>query len=804
MSLAQATSSQGASARIGDAAPRPDLMRLLRGRGRYVADISLPRMGHLAFLRSPHAHARIVEIDANAARRAPGVIAVIAGADLVPECAPLVGVSANRSGHKAPPQYPMAVDTVFWQGQPVVAVVAASRAEAEDALDLIAVEWNDLPPILDGAGALAGDASPMHEALRSNVAYEHRIETGDPGTAFAEAEHRIAQRFVFNRQTGVTLEPRGLIASFDPGSESLTVYHSHQSPFQMQEVFCRHLGLPENKVRVIAPDVGGGFGIKINVYAEEVAVAAISRMLRRPVKFCADRLESFVSDVHVRDHDFTAEIAFASDGRIHAMAVDDVSCIGPFGMHLRFNIAESMMLLTNMGAPYVFEHYRGHTRNVFVNKNLIGMFRGVGIPLSCVATELLVDQAAKRIGMDPVAFRRQNYRKPRDLPCVTPAGTKLSNMALETCLDRLTDLMGYDALRAEQARLRKDGIYRGIGISTYVEPTAYGPLYYGPTGASVTSQDGCSLRLEPSGAIRCVTSITDQGQGTLTAVAQIVAETLGVSMDSIDLISGDSATSTYGGGAWASRGVVCGGEAALKAARDLAANVLAIAAAITQASPSDLALANGSVVDRRSGTAVISLAEVARIGYFRQDTLPRDLDVQLMVTRSHVANHNTYYTTSGVQASYLEIDPETGFVRLLGHWAVSDCGRVINPGLVDEQIRGGIVQGIGAVLYEECVYDDAGNMTNASLADYLVPMACEMPDIQVARVETHESSTELGAKGVGEAGLIGAMGALWVAANDALEPLGATILEQPFTPERVLDAIAAGGQPTTSLKEYRS
>ncbi len=748
-------------------------------------------MVHVAFVRSPYAHARIVAIDAADAKGAPGVVAVFTGADLARVCLPLQGASINRSGHKVPPQHPMALDVAHWQGQPVVAVVADTRAEAEDALERIAVEWEELPAILDGAAALAAEGA-MHEGLADNLAFEHAIVTGAPDDAFATADHRISVDLVFNRQTGLTLEPRGLIADYDGGSESLTVYHSHQSPFQMQDVFYRHLQMPENKVRVIAPDVGGGFGVKINVYAEEVAVAAISRLLCRPVKFCADRLESFVSDAHVRDHRVTTGIAVSKDGDIEAMSVDDVSCIGAFGMHLRFNIAESMMLLTNMGAPYAYRNYRARTRNVFVNKNLIGMFRGVGVPLSCVATELLVDMAAARLGVDPVSFRRKNYRKPEDLPCVTPGGSKLTNMALGACLDRLVEVMDYGALRAEQARLRSSGVYRGIGIGTYVEPTAYGPLYYGPTGASVSSQDGCSLRLEPSGALRCVTSITDQGQGTLTAIAQIVAATVGVPLESVGMVAGDSATSTYGGGAWASRGIVSGGEAALKASRALVANILSLAGAVTQSDPEDLRIEDATVFNRHTGAAVLTLADVGRIGYFRQDTLPPDFDVQLMVTRSHVVNNSIYYMTTGVQASHVEVDPETGFIRLLGHWSVADCGRVINPALVDEQIRGGIVQGIGSVLYEECCYDEGGNMTNATMADYLAPMAFEMPDIHVHSLETRESTTELGAKGVGEAGLIGAMGAVWVAVNDALKPLGAMILEQPFTPERVLDAIAAG------------
>jgi carbon-monoxide dehydrogenase large subunit len=776
---------------IGKPIPRPEVRRLLRGRGRYVGDIKLPRMLHLVFVRSPHAHARIVSIDAADAKQAPGVALAATGAEVAAQCKPFVteGVAQNRPGHKVPPQPVMAVDVAHFQGQPVAAIVAETRAQAEDAAERIEIAWEPMPALLDGESALAG--SPLHKSLADNIAYEHNIRAGDPDAAFTAAAHVIEETFHFHRQTGLSLEPRGLIADFDPGGETLTVYHSHQSPYQMQGVFSRQLSIPEHRVRVIAPDIGGGFGIKINVYAEEVAVAAISRMLGRPVKFLADRLESFVSDIHVRDHTIKARIAFGDDGRIAAMSVDDVSAIGAYGMPMRFNITESMMLVTNTGVAYDFANYRARTRNVFVNKPLIGMFRGVGIPLSTIVTEVLTDRAAAQLGMDTVAFKRANYRRKEDMPAVAPTGSRLDNLSFAACLDRLVAVMDYERLRAEQAELCKRGIYRGIGIATFVEPTAYGPVFYGPTGAAISVQDGCTLRLEPTGALRCITSITDQGQGTLHSVAQIIADTVGVEVGDIDMIAGDSAISTYGGGAWASRGIAIGGEAALKAARALVRNILAVAGAITQTAPDDLDIVRGQIVNKRTNAQVASLAEVAKIGYFRQDTLPPDTDVQFSVTRSHVANAASYYMGYGVHGSHLEIDAATGFITLLGHWAITDCGRVINPLIVDDQVRGGIVQGIGSVLYEECIYNELGSLVNGSMVDYLAPMAVEMPDMHIEQIETPERSTSLGAKGVGELGLTGAMGVLWVAVNDALRPLGATIRDQPFAPERVLDAIAA-------------
>jgi carbon-monoxide dehydrogenase large subunit len=781
----------GVGSLIGARLPRPGITRLLRGRGRYVSDIKLPRMLHLAFVRSQHSHARIVAIDTTAALMAPGVVKIVIGADLVTMCRGLSGIADNRVGHKGALQPLMAVEVALWQGQPVAAVLAETRAEAEDGAELVDIIWDILPAVTSAAEARA--APPIHAGLSDNLSFEHRIAKGDVDRARGAAAHVVSQSFRFHRQTAMTLEPRGLIASYDAGDDTLTVHHSHQSPLQMQTVFATHLGITEHKVRVIAPDVGGGFGLKINVFAEEVAVAAISCLVRRPVKFIADRLESFTSDAHVRDHVVTAEMAVDADGRITAMTVDDLANLGAFGMPIRFSIAEGMMLVTNAGSPYRFENYQAVTRNLFSNTPLIGMYRGVGIPLSTVVTEILADLAADKLGIDPVEFRRRNYVRGDDLPGISIAGTRLPAVSFAACLDRLTAAMDYPVLRAEQAALRSQGVWRGIGIATFSEPTAYGPAYYGPTGAAVSVQDGCTLRLEASGAVRCTTSVTDQGQGTLAGLAQIIAGAVGVAIGDVEIVTGDSAASTYGGGAWASRGMAIGGEAALKAAQALVQNILTVAAAISQSSPDALTIADGEIRARTTGVRLMSLAEVARIGYFRQDTLPPDLDVQFAVTRSHVANNATYYTTVGVQACYLELDPGTGFIKLLRHWAVTDCGRVINPLLVDEQLRGGIVQGLGAVLYEECIYDTDGNLLNGSLADYLVPMAGEMPDIHVECIATPERSTMLGAKGVGEAGLIGAMGAVWCAVNDALRPLGAHMAQQPFTPERVLDAIAEGG-----------
>ena len=525
-------SSTGIGARI----PRRELKRLLSGHGRYIDDIKLPRMLHACFVRSPHPHAKIVSIGIEAAKQANGVAAVLIAADINPRCEPFIGVALHRPGHRSAPQLLLAADRAVWQGQPVAIVVAESRAEAEDAAELVSIEWAPLPVVGDQMQAIAPGTPPIHPELPDNVAFDFSLEKGEPATAFAEADFVIEEELRFERQMAMTLEARGLIADFDPSEGSLTVIHAHQSPFQMQDVFSRHLHIPEHKVRVIAPDIGGAFGMKLNIYVDEVATVVASMVLGRPVKFCVDRLESFVSDAQARDHRITCRIALKKTGEITAMEMDDIGAVGAYGMPLRFNVAEGMMAITITGAPYSFENYRARTRSVYVNKNLIGMYRGVGMPLACIATELLTDWAADKLGIDTIEFKRRTYRPKSSLPCVTPGGQRLETVSFHGCLEKLVALIDYDALRKEQRELRQRGVFRGLGIATFCEQTAYGPLYYGPSGAPISTQDGCTMRLEPSGSIRCITSLTDQGQGTLTSIAQIVAGTLGVSIDQVSVV----------------------------------------------------------------------------------------------------------------------------------------------------------------------------------------------------------------------------------------------------------------------------
>ncbi|MYE00773.1 MAG: molybdopterin-dependent oxidoreductase, partial [Alphaproteobacteria bacterium] len=634
-------------------------------------------------------------------------------------------------------------------------------------------------------------AAPVHPQLGGNLCYATAMRAGDPETALAEAAHVVEGRFSFARHTGVPVEPRVVIADYDPGEGRLTVHGSHQAPWHQQDTLSRHLGIPEHLIRVVTPDIGGGFGIKLHIYGEEIAVSAVSKMLGRPVKYAADRMESFVSDIQARDQAVDARMGVGEDGRILGLSVNALASLGAYASYGRTPINEGLMTITMAGGPYANEHYEGRLRVAFQNKPPSGMYRAVGQPIACAVTEQLLDRAAHAAGIDPVEMRRRNYWAEDAYPLRTPGGIAIRRLSLRQCLDKLVAMMGYDALRAEQAALRRNGVYRGIGVATFLEMTAIGAERYGPAGARIGTQDGATVRLEPSGRVRCVTSVIEIGQGTLSALAQIVADRLGIAPEDVGVVGGDTALTPYGGGAWASRGLTIGGEAVWRAAEGLRENILGLAGAILQADPADLCLAGGAVCDRATGEARLALAEIGRIGHFRQDTLPPGVQPELAVTRHYVPDAVPFALANGVQGSWLEVDAETGEVRLLGHWVVEDCGRIVNPLLVEEQIRGGVVQGIGGALFEECRYDEQGQLLNGTLADYPVPTAAGLPDIRVGHVETPLEGTALGAKGAGEAGTVGAPAAVLLAVNDALRPLGAEVSSLPITPQSVLRAIAA-------------
>ncbi len=774
---------------IGVSVPRGGIERLTQGLGQYIDDIEIPRMVHVVFWRSPIAHMRINKIDSEVAKAMPGVVLVATGHDIAKVCKPWVATLSHLVGMKSAPQYPLALDRACWQGEPVVAVVAETRAQAEDALQFIQVDYDELPVAVNMEAALNAETPVIHPELGDNLCFTRSLDIGEVDRVFNEADAVAEATMEFGRHTGVTLEPRGQIAHWNPAEQKLTVHHSFQAPHMMQDLYGRQFDLPAHAIRVICKDVGGSFGIKVHAYPDDFATVALSIMLGRPVKFMADRLESFTSDIHARHHLVKGRIAVNKDGEILGFDMYDLTGIGPYSMFPRTSAIEGNQVVNLVGGPYKHKHYRAKLDVVFQNKTPTCQYRGVGHPIACAVTEALVDLAAEKIGMDPLLIRQLNVIPDDAYPTEGASGIKLEILSHEVSLKKLREMMSYDALRVEQIELRKKGIYRGIGLATVIELTNPSAAFYGVGGARIASQDGATIRLDPEGDITVMIGVGEQGQGTEGIYKQIAADAVGVDVSRVRVITGDTDTTPYGGGTWASRGAGIGGEAVLLAGQALRHNIILVAEAILKRESTDMLIRRDHVVDASTEESLISLQELGRIAYFRSDTLPKEFTPELMVTRHYAQRDFPFVFTNGIQASYVEVDIETGFVKLLNHWAVEDCGRVLNPMLVDEQMRGAIVQGIGGALYEECLYDDSGSMINASMADYLVPMASEMPDIEVAHIQTPTATSKLGAKGAGEAGTAGAPAAVMNAINDALAPFNVHVHSQPITPQKILKAL---------------
>ncbi len=784
MTRGMATSQSGL---VGQPIARPKARQLAAGRGRYLDDLRVAGLLHAAFLRSPHPHAQLVSLDSDASRQAPGVIAVFVAADLAPVLTPWTARMPTLTAHRSVEQTALVRDRSLWQGQPVALVVAETVAQAEDAVALLSAEWEPLPALASAAQAFAADAPVLHEALGNNVLFEHRIDARrEHPPAAVELRHQLR----FPRHTGVSLEPRGLIADFDPAHNQLTVHASTQVPHQMRAMLAAHLSLEEHQVRVIVPDVGGGFGVKLHCYEDEMAVAAASRLLGRPVKYVVDRLEAFASDIHARAHRVDATIKVGADGALLGFEVDDQVEAGAVSVYPRTSALEALHAVAGIAAPYRAMSLQARVRVAFQNKPAIGSYRGVGQPIACAVTEMMIDSAARALGLDPVEIRRRNFRQlDRDGP-LTPGGLDPGGeLSFQACTDQLLALMDYPTLRERQREARAKGRALGIGFASFIEQSAPNSRVYGGAGVPIAAGDGCSLRLESSGGLSCITSAQFQGQGLETGLAQLIADAFGVALESVRIVHGDTAVTPVGGGTWASRGLSVSGEATLVAVQQLKLRLAKAAAELLEASEADLEFRDGAV--HVAGTdRSVTLAELGFVLHYQPHRLGQSGPIDPMVT-AHVQPTRPYQIANGIQASLVEVDIDTGLIHLLKHWVVDDCGRVINPLLVDEQLRGGVVQGIGAALFEECRYDNQAQLLTGTLADYLVPMAAEMPDIEIGHVETLVPGSLLGGKGVGEASIVGAAAAVANAVNDALSPYGAEIFELPITPERVLRALGS-------------
>ncbi len=775
---------------IGEAVPRLEDGRLLRGRGRYVDDLRPPRLLHLACVRSPYASARVLRVDVEAARRAPGVAAVLTGAEAAAAVSPWSGVLTHYANMKTAPQLPLAVDRVRFAGEPVVAIAAASRALAEDACDLVEVDYEPLPAVTGAEQALAPDAPLVAPEVGDNLMY--RAEHGDRAAAqaaIASSAHVVEARFRFGRMTGVPIEPRALLADYDPSTRRLTLHTSTQVPHMMQAVLARILGLPENRVRAIAEDVGGSFGIKIHVYQDEVCACLLAVRLGRPVKFVADRREGMLTDIHAREEVVEARLGVAADGTFTGLEAGVLAPVGAYSMYPRSSVVESGQVARMLPGQYRIPAYACTQTVVMQNKTPTSQYRAVGHPIATAVIEQLVERAARRLGVDPVELRRRNLVRPQDMPHQSPAGPVYDPADYPANLRHLVERAGYDRLREEQTRARAKGRLVGIGLSCFLELTGPNAAFYGVGGAPISAKDGVTVRLEPDGSAVALIGVTDQGQGTHTTTAQLVAAQLGLRVEDVRVISGDTLAVPYGGGTWASRGAVVGGTAAIRAGRLLREKVLAFAAEKLEAAAGDLELAEGRVFVRGAPGREVTLPELAATVHYNSNSLGA-IEPSLEATAYFVPPAAGVFA-SGAHLAVVEVSRETGMVRLLRYVGVDDCGRVINPAIVEGQVRGGAVQGIGQALLEELIYDAEGQLQNATLMEYLLPTMSDVCDLEVHHLE-HRAQAGEGFRGVGESGASAAPAAVANAVADALAPLGVEPDFLPLTPDRLLALLEAG------------
>ncbi|GIX48389.1 MAG: dehydrogenase [Candidatus Tectimicrobiota bacterium] len=774
---------------VGARVPRVEDRRLLTGQGTYVDDLRLPGMLHAAFLRSPHAHARLVRIDTAAARQAPGVVAVLTGEALQPLVKP-VQARSTMAGYRVTSYPPLAIGKVRHVGEAVAVVVATDRYRAEDALERLQVDYAPLPPVVDAEAAAHPTAPLLHEEAGSNVLLAREFVRGDVAAAMARAAVRVRERFRFRRHTAVCLENRGCLATYHPATGTLTLHAATQCPGLVREALADLLSLPAHRVRVVATDVGGGFGAKSALYPEELVVCVLARQLARPVKWCGDRREDLLATTQAWDEVVEAELALAADGTLLGLWAEVTADIGAYSIYPWTAAIEPVQTVSFLPGPYRVPHYRGRARGVATCKAPTGPYRGVGRPVSTFVMEGLLERAARQLGMDPVALRLRNVVRPQECPYRAATGIVWDTVSVAACLERACEVIDYQALRAWQARARAEGRCVGIGFSAYIELTGVGSaIPVSPGMPLATGTEAATVRVDPAGTVTAFFSLAPQGQGLETTLAQVVAEELGLPLAQVRVVCGDTATASHGTGTYASRSAVLGGGAAILAARAVREKALAIAAHLLEAAAADLELREGHIVVRGVPARGLPWAEVARAAYGGQRRLPQGMEPGLEATRFY----DPYFGTSSnaVHAAVVEVDRETCTVKVLRYVVVEDCGRLINPLIVEGQVHGGVAQGIGAALFEEVCYDEAGQPLTASLMDYLVPTASELPRFEVHHLETPSPTALGGFRGMGEGGTIGAPAAIANAVSDALAPWGVAVCELPFTPERLFRQLYA-------------
>jgi len=781
---------------VGARVPRVEDARLLSGQGRYVADLARPGLLHVAFLRSPHAHARLRRIDASRARALPGVVACLTGDELATQIRPVQAESRMR-GYRATSYPALAHGKVRFAGEAVAAVVAESRYLAEDAAEEFIVDWEPLDPVQDPELALLPGAPLVHEAVGSNGLLERTFAQGDADAALVASTLVVGDRFRFNRHAGVTIENRACLAEWEAGTQSLTLWSSTQVPGLIRDLVADLLGLSAHRVRVVAPDVGGGFGVKSALYPEELVVSVLARRLGRPVRWIGDRREDLLTSTQAWDEIIDAELGVDADGTIRGLRARVIADIGAYSIYPWTASIEVIQVISFLPGPYRVPHYRGAGMGVATNKAPMGPYRGVGRPVSTFVTESLLDRAARRLGLDPVELRRRNMIGPEQCPYRSPSGVVWDTATFQETLEGVCTKADYAALRTEQARARAAGRHLGIGVASYVELTGVGSAIPVSPGSTIaTGTEGVTLRVDPGGTVTAFFGLACHGQGHETSLAQVVADELGLRLADVRVVHGDTAASPSGTGTYASRSAVLGGGAAILAGRALREKIVAIAAHQLEASPEDVEIADGRLAVKGAGGRTVSLRDVAQAAYGGTRRLPKGMEPGLETTRFYDPYFGT--ASNATHLAVVEVDSATCEVSLRMLAVVEDCGRIINPLIVEGQTLGAVAQGVGAALLEELVYGPEGQLLTGSLMDYLIPTACEIPRIDVLHLARPSPTTLGGFKGAGEGGTIGAPAAIANAVADALAPLGVEISEMPITPTRLFRLLGARRRAWTS------
>ena len=794
---------------VGQRVKRTEDPRLIKGLAHYVDDIRLPGTLHVAFVRSLYAHARIKSLDTKEAAKSRGVVAVYAGKDVAEKIGPVPCASA-LAGLKVPDYRVLATDKALFVGHPVAAVVANDKYAARDAVDLVSIEYEELAPVINVEEAAKGGAV-IHEKFGDNIAYKLTSGEGDIEAALKSADRVVVQRMIHQRLAPIALEPRGVFALYLPGEEELVIWSSTQIPHLLRTQLALMLGIPENKLRIVAPEVGGGFGSKLNVYAEEALLGWIAMQLSKPVKWIETRRENIQATIHGRAQVGTVEVGCKKDGTVTGLRYNVLADLGAYHQLLTPAIPTLTGLM--LSGAYKIPAIQMNVTGVFTNKMATDAYRGAGRPEATYVVERAMDLVARELDLDPVEVRRKNFPAAREFPFHTATGLDYDSGNYEAALSKALAISDYQRLREEQKSARAKGKLIGIGLSSYVEICALGPSQAMPAGG----WESATVRIEPTGKVTILTGASPHGQGQETSFAQIAADELGVDINDIKVVHGDTSIVQYGIGTFGSRATAVGGTAVLKAIEKLKEKASKIAAHLLQTDSSHVAFLQGRFIKQEPRAA--AAGEASRpsvpVGQAPAGSLPEpqgngksSVTFQEIALAAHLAKELPPGMEPGLSATYffepknftfpfgthvcvVEIDKETGEIKIVRYVAVDDCGKVINPMLVDGQVQGGIVQSIGQALFEEVVYDEQGQLITGELMDYALPKAAQVPWFELDRTETPSPVNPLGIKGVGEAGTIGATPAIVNAIVDALSPYGVKHLDMPVRPETVWRLINA-------------